>query len=521
MIRTGLEYLEGLRDGREVYLEGVRVDDVTSEPGLGTVAETVAGMFDLQHSDEYAPITTFETETGERRSCAWLRPRDRSELQRRQLYVQTQARLTGGLFGRLPEYVPLFFLGMLDQKEAFSQGNARFRENIERYFEYAAERDLALAHGFVDMQLDPSVDLDDTLFPRVVKKTEDGIVVHGAKSIATFAPHADEILIGTFPRTGLKPHHVMYFSIPVATPGLKVVARPPYGTGNEFDHPVSRFGDENDAIVLMDEVFVPWERVFQVEADPAFANRVFPLITEWAHWSILCRITVKAELLTGIYATLPDMLGRAERADVKEALGEMERYLITLRAFLDSAAARGRVTHGGHFMPDPGIVTAGRCYSVEHYPRITHRLLELLGQAFMTTPTKGAFESEAVGGWLTEMFSGPRGSAADRARVTRLAFDLVVDAYGGRQTLFEIFNATGLATIRAQLMARFDLPPYRQLALATAGMADQQEAEQGMRTAAEAGYFAGFETYDDVGEAYASHYRSASGRTSAAAGRPA
>jgi aromatic ring hydroxylase len=516
MIRTGLEYLDGLRDSREVYLHGSRVQDVTQEAGLAEVAGTVASIFDLQHAEEYRELTTFEHENGERRSCAWLRPRDRTDLQRRQLFAQTQARLTGGMFGRLPEYVALFCLGMLDQKESFSLGDARFRENIERYFEYAAEGDLALAHGFIDMQLDPSVELDDTLFPRVVKKTEDGIVVHGAKSIATFAPHADEILIGSFPRTGLKPHHVMYFAIPTATPGLRVVARTPYGMGSEFDHPVSRFGDENDSIVIMDEVFVPWERVFQVEVDPGFANRVFPLITEWAHWSILCRIAVKAELLTGIYATLPEMLGRDDRPDVKEALGEVERYLITLRAFLDSAASRGRVTHGGHFMPDPGIVTAGRCYSVEHYPRITHRLVELLGQAFMTTPSEASFNSEAVGEWLTDMFSGPRASAPDRARMTRLAFDLIVDAFGGRQTLFEIFNATGLATIRAQLMARFELPAYRELALATAGLGDQREAEAGMRVAADRGYFAGFQTYEDVGDAYAAHYRS--GKSRAVAG---
>jgi 4-hydroxyphenylacetate 3-monooxygenase len=520
MIRTGIEYLDGLRDGREVYLDGSRVADVTSETGLAEAARTVASIFDLQHSEEYREITTFETEEGDRRGCAWLRPRDRSELLRRQLFAQTQARLTGGMFGRLPEYVALFCLGMLDQKESFSQGDTRYRENIERYFEFAAEHDLALAHGFIDMQLDPSVDLDETRFPRVVKKTADGIVVDGAKSIATFAPHADEILIGSFPRSGLKPHHVMYFAIPAATPGLRIVARTPYGVGSEFDHPVSRFGDENDAIVIMDEVFVPWERVFQVETDPAFANRVFPLITEWAHWSILCRITVKAELLTGIYATLPEMLGRDDRPDVKEALGEMERYLITLRAFLDSAASRGRVTHGGHFMPDPGIVTAGRCYSVEHYPRITHRLVELLGQAFMTTPSEASFKSEVVGEWLNDMFSGPRASAPDRARMTRLAFDLIVDAFGGRQTLFEIFNATGLATIRAQLMARFDLPAYRELALATAGMGDQQDAEAAVRAAAETGYFAGFKTYDDVGDAYASHYRSAKGPGTGSA-RPA
>ena len=78
-------------------------------------------------------------------------------------------------------YVPLFFLGMLDQKEAFSKGDTRFRENIERYFERAAHEDLALSHAFVGFRFDPALDLDSTRLPRVVRQDEDGIVVDGSK----------------------------------------------------------------------------------------------------------------------------------------------------------------------------------------------------------------------------------------------------------------------------------------------------------------------------------------------------
>lgn len=507
MIRTGAQYLAGLRDGRQVYVDGVLSDDVTTTPGVCEMAHTVARMFDYQHDPEYAPIFTMEGLDGDVRSASWMRPQSVEDLQRRMQLTQTVARLSGGMFGRMPEYVPLFFLGMLDQKAAFSEGKQHFVDNIERIYEHLAGNDLTISHAFVDMQTDPAIPVDETPIARITRKDEDGIYVNGIKGIATFAPQSDEILIGAFPRVGLQPHHVMYFSVPVATKGLKVVAREAYVLGNEYDHPGCRFGDENDAIVILEDVFVPWERVFQAECDPSFANRTFPLITEWAHWSILCRLAAKAEILVGVFSALPEALGRSARPDAQEKLGEMERYLITLRSFIDAAAYRGQRTPGGHFMPDPGIVTAGRCYSVEHYPRLVDALVQLSGQAFMVVPTKGTLDSPDVGAEITAMFESPTVSADERVRLTRFAADLTVSSYGGRQTLFEIFNATGVATIRSQLMGRFDLDPYKGIAKATAGLGSLEDAEQALRAHADRGYFAEPSVYDNVGTAYASSYK--------------
>src|SRR5262245_12027302 len=159
-LRTGAEYLKALRDGREVYLDGRRVDDVTAEPGLSIVAHTFARMYDLVAS--HPDALTFHDEDGRRFSGAWMRPRDRVELGWRRLFTETIARLTGGLFGRPQDYVPLFHLGMLDVKTAFSRGDARFERNIERYWEPARERDLMLSHGFVDVQSHPSQPINTT-----------------------------------------------------------------------------------------------------------------------------------------------------------------------------------------------------------------------------------------------------------------------------------------------------------------------------------------------------------------------
>jgi len=508
-MKTGAEYLEGLRDGRKVYMDGRPVEDVTVTPGLGELAHTVARLHDQQHEGEYAELFSFTDEHGRRLSRAWQRPRSPEELMVRQRYTQAQGRLTGGLFGRLPEYVPLFHLGMLDVKDAFGQGDERYVANIARYYDSAAEQDLTLSHAFVDIQTASDVDLDDTPMLRVTREGESGLIVNGVKSIGTFVAQSDEVLVGTFPRGGLKDHHVVYFSVRVNTEGVKIVSRSPHAIGEgEFNHPVSRLGDENDTLLIFEDVEVPWERVFQYGAGASFALRTFPLISEWAHWSILARLATKAEMMVGLFSALPALLGRSKRSDAQEWYGEAVRYLITLRAFLDSAAHRGGLTPAGHFMPSPDIVTAGRCYGVEHYRRIIGGLQDLMGQAFINAPTEAALLSPEIGAVLQSVYGGSEQAALDRVRLTRLGIDLTSGSFGGRQTLFEIFNATGVATIRSQLSARFRSAPYAELAYATAGIGDVDQAIRDIEADWAPGTQLGdIGLYDAVGDAYTSAAR--------------
>lgn len=501
-IRTGDQYLSGLRDHREVYMDGKRVEDVTKEPGLGELAHTIAKLFDMQHEGPHKDLFSYE-EDGEIYNRAWFQPRSFEDLMLRQQYTQTQARLTGGMFGRLPEYVPLFHLGMLDVKEQFGTGDDRYIGNIVRYFEESKQQDRALSHAFVDIQVDPQKDLDDTPMLRVTKTSETGITVNGVKSIGTFVAQADEVLVGTFPRQGLKQHHVVYFSMPVSTPGIQVVARQPQAIGRgEFNHPVSRLGDENDTLLIFNDVEVPWERVFQYGADAKFAMGTFPLISEWPHWSILARLTAKTEMLVGLFRALPKLLGRERRADAMELYGEAVRYLFTLRAYLDSAAIRGNLTPNGNFMPNTAVVTSGRCYSVEHYRRLINGLQDIMGQGFIVVPTEGDLSSPDVGGVLQTVFGNSEQEAFDRVRLTRLGMDIAVEGFGGRQSLFEIFNATGVATIRASLTAQFNSEPYEELAWATAGKGDLEKAMADIEADWDPTKGLDLGAYDSVGDAY-------------------
>jgi aromatic ring hydroxylase len=327
------------------------------------------------------------------------------------------------------------------------------------------------------------------------------VTVRGVKTVATIAPHADECLVGVLPRAGLQDHHILYFATPLAAPGLRVVARETHGGGKPFDHPLSPFGDENDAMLVFDDVFVPWERVFSPVRGPSFSAEVFPRITEWAHWAILARFAVKAEVLVGLTALIAEMIGRSKQPQPQEALGEMIRYLTTMRAFLYAAEDRGHLTASGHYMPDPSFVTAGRAHSVELYRRMIGYIQDIASQGLINAPTEATFDNPVIGETLERMLTTAAASGRDRTRVTRLAWDLIGDSFGGRQTLFELFNALPWTAQRGQLMARFDVEPYKALARAAAGLDPVAPAI----AAVEADVQRSDVDYGEVGQAYTTY----------------
>lgn len=482
-LRNGEMYREALRDGRELYVDGERVDDVTTHPAVAPLVDRVAGVYDMQHLPDFHELMTWEGDDGERFSGSWLKPRDKAQGQWRRSMAQMIARETGGIVGRPPDLIAAALLGVLDIKDQFSQGNATFGENIERFYDYAMANDLAMAHAFVTEQLDANKPIDETDVPRIVRTTEDGIVVSGVWTVSTFAPYCDECFFGTFPRPGQRDEHVMYFVMPIGAPGLRIVSRPIYGVGEAAQSPLARIGDESDAMLVLDEVEVPWDRVFS-HGDPSFAIRVFPKITEWVHWSILSRVAVKAEVLVGLGALLPEVIGRAETPHSVEVQGELVRYLTTIQAYLLAAEERGRLTASGYWTPDRIFVTAGRAYATQHYRYMLSHLQDLGGQGLIALPPQAALEHDVVGPTLSHMFTSGSASLEERTQIYRLAFDFTSSSIGGRQTLFELFNATPYSAMRAQLLRNVELDPFKDLARATAGLMDEPQARAaGVRAA--------------------------------------
>jgi aromatic ring hydroxylase len=266
--RTGEQFLRGLRDDREIWVDGERVRDVASHPALGGAAHAVAGVFDLQH--EHADVCLLpDPETGEPINASHMIPRSRADLERRHVCLERIAEYSVGLLGRTPDYMNVTYAGFAGRPDEWgAHGNEEGAANLVAFQKELRRRDLSLTHTIIHPTIDKS--LPDVaggggdVALHKVGETEHGIVVRGARILATLAPFADEIAV--YPGVPIPPdgeRYALSFSIPVATPGLKFLCRDSASRGaNRFDYPLSSRFDEQDAFVIFDDVEVPRRRVF-------------------------------------------------------------------------------------------------------------------------------------------------------------------------------------------------------------------------------------------------------------------
>ncbi|MEU2212354.1 4-hydroxyphenylacetate 3-hydroxylase N-terminal domain-containing protein [Streptomyces hygroscopicus] len=464
-IRTGAEYLAGLRDGREVWLAGRRVDDVLATPVLAAAAHTVARLYDLQHDPELREVLTYG-DGAERHPLSLAAPHDAAALRRRGAAFRTTAEATFGLLGRSPDFVNTAVTAFASAAAFFGKADPRFGRNVTAYHAACLARDPFLSHATINPPLsrarssheqdDPDVHL------RIVRETSEGIVVRGAKLIGTLTPVADEIVV--FPLPGYRPGDEPYtaaFAIPVATPGLRIVCREPLvaDPGRLLSTPLAPF-EEIDATCVFDDVLIPSDRVF-FHGDTDAANRLYDATTARHHTGqhSIIRGAAKAELLTGIAVALAEMTGTHTFLHVKEMLGEVLGSLELARAGVLAAEDGARTSEWNTFTPALAPVLALRY----HFPRMTSRMIEVIqllgGGSLLSTPAEEDLRGELWPG-IERYFRGADGvSAEQRVRLLKLAWDATGSAFGQRQMQYERYHSGDPVRLAAAQYTGYDTAP--------------------------------------------------------------
>jgi 4-hydroxyphenylacetate 3-monooxygenase len=456
-LRSGAEYKSCLGDGRAVQLHGTMVSSVVDEPAFQGSIDTVARAYDSRADPAQAALLTIEAKPGASLSRAYAPPRSCRDLQGLAAMIEHIARGNGGTMARMPEYVPLILIGLLDGLPLIAAKHPDWAANLERYHEQCGQNDLFLSHSFADRQVDRSASSEWVEHLTYEPLADGAIQVTGIKAVATSAPITDEFLVLTPPRNGLAPGQALFFAVPVAAAGLTFVCRQPLSHQPAADYPLSARFDEMDAWAVFDKVRVPAERVF-LAGDVALVARLWRNLLTLAYYHILIRLAVKADLFLGTASLIAEHLGLTGYQGIQENLADIARYRETIRAFVRAAEAEAITSETGIVMPRPHLLAVGHMYAVEHHHRLREIVLGIAGQSVLMAPS-------VADQCLMDLPSpGHGGEDEARRRIFRLGWDLAGGAFAGRQYMFETFNGRDLTRNRLSFVERYDFSAAQMLA---------------------------------------------------------
>lgn len=457
MLRTGKEHLERLRDGRVVYIGRERVDDVTTHPAFRHAAQTAAQIYDVKADPANLESMTF-VEDGERYSSYYILAKDRDDLRKRSQTHRKIAEVTHGFFGRSPDHVSSFVTGMCTKSDVLDTERNKFSGNLHAYYEHMRRNDIYAAYAVLPPQAarDPAFYQKQNLpIPtlQLVREEDDGVVISGMKMLATAAVIADEIWIGNvIPLAPDQSKQAITCAIPCNTPGLSLWSRKPMepNAANQFDNPLTWRLDETDAMVMCDEVKVPWERVFVLD-DPVQSYTIYnqtPSHCYGNHQSNV-RFHTKMRLLVGIASKITQSTGANKIPAVAETLGRLSALEAGLGGMVAGQIEAAEDWPEGYATFNRRMMYAALNFCTENHSQLIDIVRELCGGGVFQMPADvTVMQDDELRQKFESFWQTPQMDALARMKLFRLAWDLVGSEFAGRHQQYEKFYAGASFIIR-------------------------------------------------------------------------
>jgi 4-hydroxyphenylacetate 3-monooxygenase len=470
--RSGSEFLERRSAARvHVEIQGETLTGgVADHPAFRNVIRSYAELYDMQHDPAYRDVLTYPSPTsGEPVGTSFLVPRTPEDLVKRRQAAKLWADRSFGMLGRTGDYLNSALMALASAQDWFAQADPAFGENIRRYYEKVREEDLLCTHTLVPPQANRAVTASQqaggSLMAHIVKEDDNGIVLRGARLLATIGPFADELLV--FPSTVLRnsPEDSQYsFACAISndTPGLRYLAREPLDYGRPaHDHPLGSRFEESDAVVVFDDVHVPYERCFSL-GDPELCNGFYTRTSAVVHMThqVLTRTTAKTEYILGLVSLLTEAIGIEQFQHVQADVAEVITTLETQRALLRAAEADATPNEFGVLTPAWAPLNTAR----NLYPRLYQRFPEILrklgASGLMATPTEADVTGPAAADIATYLQSATL-DGAERVRLFRLVWDTCISAFSGRQALYEYYFFGDPVRMAGAYVASYDREPAK------------------------------------------------------------
>jgi 4-hydroxyphenylacetate 3-monooxygenase len=461
MTRSGTAFLQALNDGRRVFIDGHCVDDVAAHPALAGAASALASLYDLAHDPANRAQMTFEL-GDETVNAAFCIPRSIEDLRKRRIAHKRWADESYGLLGRSPDHVASLLTGFAGAAPFFGD----FADNVTRFHRRAAQADLYVAYAIVHPTIDRSQpahrQAEPNLYASVVKERDDGIIIRGAQMLATAGVFADVIFISVI--LPLKPgdeDYALSLVVPTAATGLKLYTRRPYASGatSVFDYPLSSRFDETDSLVVLDDVFVPWEHVFVYRDLERTSGQFGPQLPAHvlSNTQAQIRFWSKLQFLVGLINRAMTLSGQATKPEVQVQLGDLAARAALVEGLVLAAEAHAVRDQWGMLRPNPQFLYANQTLQSSLYPEVVQMVREMLSGSLLELPSSvDELRNPETAADLHRYVRWPESDAVERIKVLKLLWDLVGSEFAGRHLQYEMFYAGQPAVVKMKARAAYD-----------------------------------------------------------------
>ncbi|MCB1744383.1 MAG: Pyoverdin chromophore biosynthetic protein pvcC [Gammaproteobacteria bacterium] len=472
---TGAEYLHSLDDGREVWFDGQRVDKVSEHPAFANAARSVAQLYDSLHDPALASRLLAWDRLGIRTHAFFKPAYDSADLIAARDAIAVWQRMTYGWMGRTPEYKAAFMAQLAEGHVFYGP----YADNALQWYKRCASRCLYLNHVLIDPPVDRHRARSDVrdVYLSLDRDDDRGIYVSGAKMVATGSAltHATFVAVnsGVAARMqkGRDEDMALVFIVDMNTPGLKLISRPSYEltARSPFDAPLASRFDENDAVVVFENAFVPWENVLvfrDVErargfyADSGFFNRY--------NLQACVRLSIKLEFCIGLMLKGTAASGTSDFRGVQAAIGELIALRDQLWAMSTAMVMDPEPGIGESMVPRLQVAAANRVLMTNAWEKVRQCFeVVLAGAPSFTISSVADLHAEALAPTIARYFRGTGLSATERLKLFKLVWDALYSEFAGRHALYERNYAGNQDQQRLDVLqwaeSRGDADRYREL----------------------------------------------------------
>lgn len=446
MLRTGEEYRESLRDGRQVWINGEKVEDVSTHPAFKPIVDVRARVYDMAHEDKYRDLMSYTADDGNERNCIGHKlPKTQQDWQDKRTALDAITRDIGGVVTRMSDETVGEMWSLYDGQDVLNELDPRFGENIAKHIDLVVQNDTFHVSANTDPKGDRSKrpqDQDPDMLLHATKETDAGIVVRGAK-YETAASYSNQAFVKpTIANWGdaKLSDYAVGFICPMNAQGLKHICRNGFtGVKPSTDYPLANKFDEVDTLLVFDNVLVPWEDILFYRHTRAAAF-IRATLHRYSAMAFVLRILYMADMMIGAALFNVRQTGLDKQQAVREKLATLACYREGINAHLTAAIAAAKESPGGLLMPNPSLLYTGRVHACTKLPEMMHLTRELCGGQICVTPDSNAFEDPETKPWLEKFYSvNDNWLAEDRRKLLAFARDLVNSDYAGHKVTFQLF----------------------------------------------------------------------------------